>query len=168
VRESVFNALGSLDALVGAEVLDLFAGSGAMGIEALSRGAARCTFVDVDRAARLAIDANLRSTGFTEVASVVGGDALAWLRGLGAADRFALVLCDPPYATTDEHWAELFDAMAPHVARADGSPGVVVVESDRSVAVPEGWDPQRTKAYGDTIVSVLQPPDGPRTDGRRA
>jgi len=168
VRESLFNALGSLDVVVGAEVLDLFAGSGALGIEALSRGAARCTFVDDDRAARAAVEANLRSTGFTEVATVVAGDALAWLGGPGAAARFDLVLCDPPYAFTDGQWAVVFAALVPLVRGADGGPGVVVVESDRSVPCPEGWHPLRTKAYGDTIVSVLQPPDGPRTDGRRA
>jgi 16S rRNA (guanine966-N2)-methyltransferase len=168
VRESLFNALGSLDVVVGAETLDLFAGSGALGIEALSRGAASCTFVDVDRAAREAVEANLRSTGFTALATVVGGDALVWLDRPGTTTRFDLVLCDPPYAFTDAQWTELFAALVPHVGRVDGGPGVVVVESDRSVPLPKGWHPLRTKAYGDTIVLVLQPPDGPRTDGRRA
>lgn len=168
VRESLFNALGSLDAVAGAEVLDLFAGSGALGIEALSRGAARATFVEVDRSAREAVEANLRSTGFTAVATVVAGDALMWLDGPAATARFDLVLCDPPYAFTDAQWATVFAALVPLVRRVDGAPGVVVVESDRSVPLPEGWHPLRTKAYGDTIVSVLQPPDGPRTVGRRA
>lgn len=168
VRESLFNALGSLDVVVGAEVLDLFAGSGALGIEALSRGAARGTFVDVDRAAIEAVEANLRATGFTSVATVVAGEAMVWLDRQSAPARFDLVLCDPPYAFTDAQWTAVLSSLAPLVRRVDGGPGVVVVESDRSVSLPEGWHPLRTKAYGDTIVSVLQPPDGPRTDGRRA
>ena len=115
-----------------------------------------------------AVEANLRSTGFTALATVVGGDALVWLDRPGTTTRFDLVLCDPPYAFTDAQWTELFAALVPHVGRVDGGPGVVVVESDRSVPLPKGWHPLRTKAYGDTIVLVLQPPDGPRTDGRRA
>lgn len=168
VRESLFNALGSLELVAGAEVLDLFAGSGALGIEALSRGAARCLFVDVDRAAREAVEANLRTTGFDAIGTVVAGDALDWLEGPAATARFDLVLCDPPYSFTDAQWAAVFVALAPLVRRVDGGPGVVVVESDRTVPLPEGWHPLRTKAYGDTIVLVLQPPDGPRTVGRRA
>src|SRR3954467_4150678 len=77
VREAVFNALGSLGAVEGAAVADLFAGSGAMGIEALSRGAASVTFVDSARPARAAIEANLAATGFAEQARVVAGDVMA-------------------------------------------------------------------------------------------
>ena len=66
VRESMFNSLGSLDAVDGARVLDLFAGSGALGIEALSRGATSCVFVDHGRDARNAISVNLETTGFLD------------------------------------------------------------------------------------------------------
>ncbi len=75
VREATFNALASLDALVDAEVVDLFAGSGAMGIEALSRGAAHATFVDDDRRAIEAVEANLAATGLADRATVVRGPA---------------------------------------------------------------------------------------------
>ena len=81
VREATFNALGSLGAVVDATVLDLFAGSGALGIEALSRGAAHVTFVDQDRAARPAVEANLTTTGLAAQATVVASPVDRFLRG---------------------------------------------------------------------------------------
>ena len=163
VREALFNALGSLDVVDDARVLDLFAGSGALGIEALSRGAAHCTFVDADRSARTAVTTNLDATGLVHRATVVGSTAAAWLAAAGPDDRCDLVLLDPPYATTDEEWATLLDAVASVARRGDGSAGVVVVESDHAVPVPDGWHPRREKAYGGTIVAVLQPPDDDRS-----
>jgi 16S rRNA (guanine966-N2)-methyltransferase len=162
VREAVFNALASQDAIDGARVLDLFAGSGALGIEALSRGAAHATFVDTDRAARRVIDENLAATGLADRAEVLGTDASTHLRrvaeqpsadGLGAYD---LVLLDPPYATGDEAWAELLDLVA-----AAAPDAVVVVESDHEVPVPARWHALRSKRYGGTLVSVLMPPRPP-------
>lgn len=164
VRESLFNALGSLRAVEEARVLDAFAGSGALGIEALSRGAAWCTFLDVDAAARAAITENLGSTALESRADVRSDAAEMWLRGAGSDARFDLVLLDPPYATTDEEWATLLDAVGPVVRSADGERGLVVVESDRPITVPAGWHPLREKTYGGTIVSVLQPPDDDRGD----
>lgn len=161
VRQAIFNALGSLGVVDGADVLDLFAGSGALGIEALSRGARSCTFVDADRAARNAVEHNLRSTGLGDRATVVADDAMRWLHGRGIGSRFDLVLLDPPYATTDDEWLALLDAVGPIARRADGGAGIVVVESDRSMALPPGWDALREKGYGSTIVAVLQPPDTP-------
>src|SRR5689334_4958151 len=104
VREATFNALGSLDALVGATVLDLFAGSGALGIEALSRGAARATFVERDRTARTVLEANLAACGFADRAEVVASDADRLLATAGER-RWDLALLDPPYAY--EGWPEL-------------------------------------------------------------
>ena len=87
--------------LPGAAVLDLFAGSGAAGIEALSRGAARAVFVDRDTAAVRTIRANLERTGLGDRADVRPGDALAYLRAdAPAAGPFDLVIVDPPYADT--------------------------------------------------------------------
>ena len=71
VREAVFNALASLDAVVGARVVDLYAGSGALGIEALSRGAAHCAFVERDRAAVAAIDENIETLGLRDRSTVM-------------------------------------------------------------------------------------------------
>ena len=161
VRQALFNSLGSLDAVEGSAVLDLFAGSGALGIEALSRGASTCTFVDDDRAARSAIAENLRATGLTDRASIVADTAIRWLLGAGARSRFDLALLDPPYSTTDEEWSALLDGLSSIVRRADGGPGIVVVESDRSLPLPGGWDALREKGYGSTIVAILQPPDPP-------
>ncbi len=158
VREALFNALGSLGVVEGALVLDLFAGSGALGIEALSRGAERCTFVDDDRSARDAVDANLQRSGLADRAVVLDDDARRWLRSAGAEQRFDLVLLDPPYATTDGEWSELFAGVARIARRDDGGPGVVVVESDRTVSLPDGWDALREKGYGSTIVAVVRPP----------
>src|SRR5689334_16902428 len=96
VREAVFNALGSLDAVEGAVVADLYAGSGALGIEALSRGASEATFVESSAAARSVIETNLAATDFGDRATVVTGDVLSHLRATD--DRYDLVLADPPYA----------------------------------------------------------------------
>jgi 16S rRNA (guanine966-N2)-methyltransferase len=162
VREAVFNALASQDAIDGVRVLDLFAGSGALGIEALSRGAAHATFVDTDRGARRVIDENLATTGLADRADVLGTDASTHLRrvaeGAAAEGRGAydLVLLDPPYATDDDVWAELLGLVAAAAPEA-----VVVVESDREVAVPDGWHALRSKRYGGTLVSVLMPPRPP-------
>ena len=96
VKQSLFGGLA--DRLPGARVLDLFAGSGAAGIEALSRGAASSDFVERDERAVAAIRANLRSTGLTERGRVHRADAVRYLAGGGTArGPFDLVLLDPPY-----------------------------------------------------------------------
>ena len=98
VKEALFSLLASRVSLAAAAVLDLFAGSGALGIEALSRGAASVTFVEEDRAARLVLERNLTHCGFAGRATVLGlpvGRALAELAKRGA--RFEGVLLDPPY-----------------------------------------------------------------------
>ena len=88
--------------LPGAAVLDLFAGSGAGGIEALSRGAAMATFVEKDQGAAAVIEANLRATGLAgPAASIVRWDAVRWLDEPSGATRFDVVLVDPPYAETE-------------------------------------------------------------------
>ena len=98
VREATFNALGSLGAVADATVLDLFAGSGALGIEALSRGAARCTFVDADRPARAAVEANLATCGHGRLATVVAAPAERFLADWARRRHpFDLAFLDPPY-----------------------------------------------------------------------
>jgi len=104
--------------LPGANVLDLFAGSGAAGIEALSRGAARTTFVERDRGAAAVIAANLGRTHLAgDRVRIVRADAIAWLRGPGAASAapFGVVVLDPPYAETGL-LAEALTAVGPLVA----------------------------------------------------
>jgi 16S rRNA (guanine966-N2)-methyltransferase len=140
VREAIFNALGSLDAVEGANVLDLFAGSGALGIEALSRGAHSATFVDTSAKAIDAVTTNLAATGLT--GTVIRADAHRYDDG-----PFDLALLDPPYATTDEEWAWLLD----HVRAA-----VVVLESDRPLDLGASWEVLRTKRYGNTMVLIAR------------
>src|SRR5436853_7744768 len=94
VREAVFATLGSLGAVEGTRVVDLFAGTGALGIEALSRGATAATFVDDDATAVATVKANLQATGL--VGTVVRSDVLRFLES--AAERYDLALADPPYA----------------------------------------------------------------------
>ena len=144
VRESVFTALGSRIDLEGATVLDLFAGSGAMGIEALSRGAARAVFVDRDRRAVETIRANLGATGLGTRAEVVCSDVSAHLRSVPkiAPD---VVFCDPPYAF--DEWDALLGCL---------SAPLVVVESDRPVT-PLHWDVVRERRYGTTFVMFVVP-----------
>lgn len=148
VREATFNALGSLGAVVDANVLDLFAGSGAMGIEALSRGAAHATFVDHDRAALRAIEANLAACGLTARATVVASTVERFVAGAAAgAQRWDLALLDPPYAFTDDAWLDLLDDLPVDLA---------VLESGREVEPPFGWAVLRTKRYGSTHVVIVE------------
>lgn len=144
VREATFNALGSLGAVEGATVLDLFAGSGAMGIEALSRGAAAATFVDRDQKALATVRANLEATGLAAGATVVRADAARWLPDAG---RYDLAVLDPPYATTDAAWAELLGGL---------DAGVAVLESDREMSVPERWGILRSRSYGGSVVVLAR------------
>ncbi len=156
VREALFSSLESMGAVAGARVLDLFAGTGALAIEALSRGAARAVAVEPDRAVRGALTQNLSSTGLEADAQVVTSDALAFLGG--TSDRFDLVLLDPPYRF--QGWPELLVELQGHCA-----PGaVVVIESDGEVAVPAWWHVERDKRYGGTFVriaTVHAPPTTP-------
>jgi 16S rRNA (guanine966-N2)-methyltransferase len=147
VREAVFNSLHSLGAVEGATVLDLYAGSGALGIEALSRGAADATFVDSDRRSVAAIRANLEATGLGDRATVVRADAASVLSRAGSEGRrWDVALLDPPYSF--DGWATLL---------AEVPADLVVVESDRHVEPPPGWGVVRERRYGGTLVAVLRP-----------
>ena len=143
VREAVFSALTSLGGFEGAAVLDLFAGTGAMGIEALSRGADHATFVDDSAASLLAVKANLVTCGFAEQAEVVKAEALRWLAGPGGGRAYDLAFCDPPYAF--DAWDRLFDLLDAEV---------LVLESDRELDPGDGWGVLRQKQYGTTVVTI--------------
>jgi 16S rRNA (guanine966-N2)-methyltransferase len=144
VREAMFNALGSLDAIEGATVLDLYAGSGALGIEALSRGAVSATFLETAGAARRVIEDNLATTGLADRATVVAGDALGHLERTD--QRFDLILADPPYGF--EHWPELGAAASARLAIE----GLLVAESDHEPDLGAGVSVLRSKRYGGTVV----------------
>lgn len=146
VREAVFNALWSRGALEAAQVVDLFAGSGALGVEALSRGAAHVTFVDRDRSARYAIRRNLEVCGFVDRAELVEVAVEPWLAGLDDDVRFDLAFCDPPYAF--DGWVDLLTSVP-----AD----LVVAEASAAVPLPAGWSLARESRYGGTWVGFLVP-----------
>lgn len=147
VREAVFNALGSAGVLEGARVVDLYAGSGAMGIEALSRGAASCVFVEQDRAALAALRRNVDQLGLAERCRIVADDAVRFVHRPDAPEArdATLVLADPPYRF--EQWDELVTALTASVA---------VAESNREVPAPPGWEVVRARRYGRTFVTILQ------------
>lgn len=147
--------LTSMDVLAGAAVLDLYAGSGALGIEALSRGAARVTFVDHDRAAVAAIRANLESLApaLGGVADVVCSDAQ---RYASHAPRADLVLVDPPYR---------FDGWTGLLAELADRTDLVIAESGAEWDPGPGWETVKVKRYGGTLVTVVQPETLVRQEG---
>lgn len=146
VREAIFDVLGSMGGVEGARVLDLFCGSGALGVEALSRGAGHVTFVDHDTAALAAVRTNLGATGLAGAdVQLVRAELPGWL---GRAPRTDLVLCDPPYAFSD--WDTLLS-----VLQAD----VAVLESSTTVDPPAGWMVARSRRYGGTLVTVVRMSD---------
>lgn len=149
VREAIFDVLGSMGGVEGASVFDLFCGSGALGIEALSRGAARVTFVDHDTATLAAVRTNLAATGLEgSDASLVRAELPGWL---GRAPRADLAFCDPPYSFTD--WDTVLSGL-----RAD----VAVLESSSPIVPPEAWMVARSRRYGGTLVTVVRMSDDPR------
>jgi 16S rRNA (guanine966-N2)-methyltransferase len=145
VREAVFNALASLGEIDEARVADIFAGTGAMGIEALSRGATHCTFVENDRRALEALAHNLETLGLGSSSTVVRGDATSAV--LGA--EVTLVIADPPYDF--EGWPELLARVGRDCPRA-----LVVAEAGRAVEAPAGWEAVRCRRYGRTTVTFLR------------
>ena len=143
VREAIFDILGSQGGVEGLRVVDLFCGSGALGVEALSRGAASSTFVDLDPDALAAVRRNLDAVGLGEEPVTIVRAALpGWLES-AAAGAFDLALCDPPYNFDD--WPALLG-----VLRADA----VVMESAAPIALPEAWVVARERRYGGTLVTV--------------
>jgi 16S rRNA (guanine966-N2)-methyltransferase len=143
VRESIFDILGSQGGVAGLSVVDLFCGSGALGLEALSRGAHSATFVDQDQGAIEAVRTNLASVGLgDEPATVVRASLPGWL---GNAPSFDLALCDPPYSF--EGWEGLLNAL-----RAERA----VLESRDPIPLPESWVVTRERRYGGTLVTVAQ------------
>lgn len=137
-KEAIFSILQN--DVGGAAVLDLFAGSGQLGIEALSRGARSCVFVEQDRRAQAAIRENLRHTHLEEGGQLVAGDAIGYLRG--CCGRFSLALLDPPYGKG------LLQAALPLLAGLMETSGVILCESERREELPEAaGDFVRGKEY---------------------
>jgi 16S rRNA (guanine966-N2)-methyltransferase len=144
-REAIFSMLESRGGLNDLVVADLYCGSGAMGIEALSRGAARVYFVDTDPQCLVASKVNLEPLQLSGEAIFVRANLPVWTPP-GDLD---LLLADPPYGPLD--LASVLDGV---VAKR------VIVENDRHMAAPEGWNVTKTKRYGTTLVTMLEPSEG--------
>lgn len=150
-REGLFSSLAA--EIPGARVLDLYAGTGALGIEALSRGAEHAVFVDRSRHAIAAIEENLALTELAERATVVASDVSAFLSGEPGAGPFDLTLLDPPY---DVSVAEL-EGVLRDLATAwlvDRDWTVALTRGSRSSmpVIPVDWTPARQLQYGDSLV----------------
>jgi 16S rRNA (guanine966-N2)-methyltransferase len=149
VRENVFNIVAPW--VEGARVLDLYAGSGAMGLEALSRGAAGVVFVEADKDAVRAIERNLDKLRLTG-ATVVRADATTGLmQETGAGRKYDLVLADPPYSMTD------FDPLARYLPRVLADDGLLVFEcAARTEPELTGLSVRTSRKYGSTRVTVFE------------
>jgi 16S rRNA (guanine(966)-N(2))-methyltransferase RsmD len=143
VREALFSVLGDV---AGLDVADLFAGSGALGIEALSRGAASATFVDNDPKAVAAIRRNLEAAGIE--ADVQCRDALAFLRS--APGPYGLVLIDPPYSSAPR-LGERLSELLPAVLAMDA---LIVIESNKRAPLELDLPLEFERDYGDTRVRI--------------
>jgi 16S rRNA (guanine966-N2)-methyltransferase len=149
VREALFSILGS--DVEDARVLDLYAGTGALALEAVSRGADSAVCVERSTPALVALERNVRDLGLEERVTIDRGDALAYARRLrGKTDRFDVVFCDPPYADPLE---PLLDSVV-----AEGwwtRAAVVEHAASRRPAAPPGIEAD-TRRYGDTGVSIFR------------
>jgi len=152
VREAIFDVLGSMGGVDDLCVADLFCGSGAMGVEALSRGAASATFVDNDPAALDAVRTNLGAVGLGSApATVLRAELPGWLERSGSFD---LAFCDPPYAFSD--WGPLLGWLQADIA---------ILESSDEIDVPAGWEVKRSRRYGGTLVTVVRQAPSPSVIG---
>jgi len=145
VREALFSMLGDV---TGARVLDLFAGSGALGIEALSRGAEQAVFVDSSRSAAAAVERNLRELGLN--APVHRRDALSYLRAQSEPDLHDLVFCDPPYDCALRVGVPLAELL-PRVLSENA---VTVTESHKRTPLELPFPMVRERVYGDTRIAI--------------
>ena len=154
VKEGIFSAIG-FD-IEGRRVLDLFAGSGQLGIEALSRGAAHCVFIDRNRRAVGVVERNLTATGLADHATVLCGDSLAILNS--QTQPFDLVFVDPPYASGV--YESCLTALTNRVAVG----GYVLCESDKQTVLPDtvgAFALYRTYRYGQVLVRLYRREEEP-------
>ena len=151
VRENVFNILGAVD---GAAVLDLYAGSGAMGLEALSRGAVKAVFVEWDGDAVRAIERNLDKLRLS--GTVLRQDAVTALASeAGSGRKYDLVLVDPPY----DMYADIQPKLARYLPSVLAEDGVVVVETDARIEPELPLVERTSRKYGSTRITVYGAPE---------
>jgi 16S rRNA (guanine966-N2)-methyltransferase len=155
VKTAIFSSLG--DVIIGAHILDLFAGSGALGIEALSRGAASVLFVDEDRQSISTIEKNLAKTKFQ--AGLRKQDAFDFLRRFCSAEKFRVIFADPPYERMESGTSYTEKLLNCEALREIIEPeGFFVLEKHPSEKIPETkwWNIVRAKTYGATEVLFLR------------
>ncbi len=151
VKEGIFSAI-QFD-IENASVLDLFAGSGQMGIEALSRGAERCVFIDNSQRSIRAVNENLRSTGFTRNSEVVSRDSYDYIKH--TSKTFDIIILDPPYGYS--HISNIL----PFVAKKLNDGGIIICEYEKEAPTPEtpdGLELKKTYKYGKICVTIFRKP----------
>jgi 16S rRNA (guanine966-N2)-methyltransferase len=151
VREAAFNLIGPVD---GATVLDLFAGSGAMGLEALSRGAERAVFVESDRGACRAIERNLEKLGLTGAAVLCRDARQALAAEAAAGRRYDLVLVDPPYRM----FSTLQTTLAAYLPTLLAEDGLVVVETSAKEEPELPLALRTSRRYGSARITLFEHP----------
>ncbi|PLT46243.1 16S rRNA (guanine(966)-N(2))-methyltransferase RsmD [Paenibacillus sp. FSL W8-1187] len=154
VKEAIFSMIGPY--FDGGWALDLFAGTGGLGIEALSRGMDKAVFVDMDRASVAVVRANVAAAGMAARAEIYTNEAGRAVKALQKrGQRFSAVFLDPPYRLT--HMDELIAELQERELLADDA--VIVVEHDASRAYPErigAWERSKRAEYGETAVTVYR------------
>ena len=167
VKAAIFSSLG--DRIIGARVLDLFAGTGALGIEALSRGAAEAAFIDRDRSAVEVIERNLKKAGVS--GRVQKRDVFDFLKGRSSCKNYDIIFADPPYdrAKSEDPFTKLLLASS-ELARMLDSDGIFVLEKMPAEQLPPAtvWNLIRNKTYGTTEVLFLQSASLPADAGERS
>lgn len=164
VREALFSMLTSLlgPGLGGVRVLDAFAGSGALGLEALSRGASSAVFVESERAARAALSANAATLGAQDRTRIVAGDAFVLAaRGGLPGGPFGLILLDPPYRIEAARVAGLLERLSATGAVTEGAAVVWEHACEVPVQWPRGFEPASAKRYGSTAIDIARMQMGP-------
>ena len=157
VREALFSSLGPK--IEGAKVLDLFAGSGALGIESLSRGAKTANFVESSNDACRVVAENLVKAGL-EGGTVQHRDVFGFLSSPSLADSFDLIFADPPYARDEATSTQITQLLSSKTLRQSLSPdGLFIIESFAKAPLPDSllWEVAKEKIYGKTRVSFLVP-----------
>ena len=143
VREAIFNALFSLGGVADQQVVDVFAGSGALGLEAISRGAAHACFIDRDPAAIKVVKRNIAALGFEAQSAVWHGDALKLLAT--QPNRFDIAFCDPPYAFAN--WEALLSKL---------NCRLLVAETNARLELNSSWKSHKCKRFGATFVNIAE------------
>lgn len=144
-REAIFNSLFSLGGVESLKVADLFAGTGALGLEALSRGAAHATFVESSAAALKILRSNIADLGCEDRSAVISGDVMSELVSGGQLEQqgFDLAFCDPPYAF--DRWDELLSKL---------NCRILVAESNRKIKLNSCWKCLKNSRYATTFITI--------------